>query len=99
MDESRRDAAIALYMRCAGYTPQEVANELFRHTPRRPHGQSRGERIAYGHRAVWYAFGTAGDVDIANIQLTQDQVQKFIAEAEQIERKQQELPRPAFRLR
>lgn len=33
MDESRLDAAIALYMRCAGYTPQEVANELYRHTP------------------------------------------------------------------
>ncbi len=36
MDESRLDAAIALYMRCAGYTRQEVANELFRHTPARP---------------------------------------------------------------
>ncbi len=33
MDESRLDAAIALYMRCTGYTPQEVANELYRHTP------------------------------------------------------------------
>ena len=33
MDESRLDAAIALYMRCAGYTMQEVANELYRHTP------------------------------------------------------------------
>ncbi len=33
MDESRLDAAIALYIRCAGYTMQEVANELYRHTP------------------------------------------------------------------
>ena len=33
MDESRLDAAIALYIRCAGYTPQEVGNELYRHTP------------------------------------------------------------------
>ena len=99
MDESRLDAAIALYMRCAGYTPQEVANELYRHTPARPHGQNRDERIDYGRRVVGYAFGTAGDIDIANIQLTLDQVQKFTAEAEQIERKQQERPRPAFRLR
>ena len=36
MDESRLDAAIALYMRCAGYTTQEVANELYRHTPSAP---------------------------------------------------------------
>lgn len=36
MDESRLEAAIALYMRCAGYTPQEVANELYRHTSARP---------------------------------------------------------------
>lgn len=42
------DAAIALYMRCARYTPQEVANELYRHTPARPHEQSRDERIDYG---------------------------------------------------
>ncbi len=67
MDESRLDAAIALYMRCAGYTPQEVANELFRHPPVRPHGQNRDERIEYGRRVVWYAFGTAGDIDITKV--------------------------------
>jgi len=72
MDESRLDAAIALYMRCAGYTPQEVANEVFRHSPARPVGQNRDERIEYGRRAVWYAFGTAGDIDIANVQPTED---------------------------
>lgn len=77
MDESRLDAAIALYMRCAGYTMREVANELFRLSPRRPHGQSRDERISYGHRAVWYALGTAGDIDIANIQPTEEQIQKL----------------------
>ena len=99
MDESRLDAAIALYMRCAGYTVQEVANELFRHTPRRPHGQSHDERTEYGRRVVGYAFGTAGDIDIANIQLIPDQVQKFTAEVEQIERKQLERPLPTFRLR
>ena len=36
MDESRLDAVIALYMRCAGYTPQEVANDLYRHAPAAP---------------------------------------------------------------
>ncbi len=87
MDESRLDAAIALYMRCAGYTPQEVANELFRHTPARPHGQNRDERIEYGRRVVWYAFGTAGDIDIANIQPTEEQIQTFVKEVERSEKK------------
>ena len=77
MDESRLDAAIALYMRCAGYTPQEVANELYRHTPARPRGQNRDERIEYGRRVVGYAFGTAGDIDIANINPTPEQIQKI----------------------
>lgn len=87
MDESRLDAAIALYMRCAGYTMQETANELYRHTPARPKGQNRDERIDYGRRVVWYAFGTAGDIDIANSQPTPEQVQKFIQEAEKMEMK------------
>lgn len=37
----KAEAAIALHMRCAGYTSQEVANEVFRHTPARPNGQKR----------------------------------------------------------
>ena len=86
MDESRLDASIALYMRCAGYTPQEVANELFRHTPARPHGQNRDERIDYGRRVVWYAFGTAGDIDIANVSPTQEQIQCFVREIEAVEK-------------
>lgn len=59
MDGSRLDAAIALYMHCAGYTPQEVPNEVYKYTPAHPHGQNRDERIGYGRRVVWYAFGTA----------------------------------------
>ena len=82
MDESRLDAAIALYMRCAGYSPQEVANEVFRHTPARPNGQSHDERIEYGHRVVWYAFGTAGDIDIANVQPTEKDIGRFVKEVE-----------------
>ena len=86
MDESRLDAAIALYMRCAGYTPQEVANELYRHTPARPHGQNRNERINYGRRVVGYAFGTAGDIDIANINPAQEQIWNFVKEVEPVEK-------------
>ena len=87
MDESRLDATIALYMRCAGYTMQEVANELYRHSPARPKGQNRDERIDYGRRVVWYAFGSAGDIDIANVRPTEAQILKFIQEAEHIEHK------------
>ncbi|WP_301188206.1 TraI/MobA(P) family conjugative relaxase [uncultured Desulfovibrio sp.] len=99
MDESRLDAAIVLYMRCAGYTPQEVANEVFRHTPARPTGQSRDERIEYGRRVVWYAFGTAGDIDIANVQPTMEHIQKFNLEAEKMERERTQQEHRAFRLR
>ncbi|MBS6828730.1 MAG: relaxase/mobilization nuclease domain-containing protein [Desulfovibrio sp.] len=88
MDESRLDAAIALYMRCAGYTVQEVVNELYRHTPARPHGQNRDDRIDYSRRVGWYAFGTAGDIDIANIQPTQKQIEKITEEIQQINQKE-----------
>ncbi|WP_165072730.1 relaxase/mobilization nuclease domain-containing protein [Desulfovibrio sp. ZJ200] len=87
MDASRLDATVALYMRCAGYTPQEVAGELYRHTPARPRGQNRDERIEYGRRIVGYAFGTAGDIDIANVQPAEAEIQKFNQEAEHIEHK------------
>ena len=101
MDESRLDAAIALYMRCTGYT-QEVANELYRHTPARPHGQNRDERIEYRCKVVWYAFGTAGDIDIANINPTQEQIRKFTQEAGKMEIKtgtEDRKHRSTFRLR
>lgn len=68
-----------------GYTPQEVANELYRHTPARPHRQNCDERINYGRRAVWYAFGTAGDIDIANIRPTAEQIQNLVREAKNME--------------
>ena len=108
MDASRLDASTALYLRCAGYTPQEVANELYRHSPARPKSQySKDEKIEYGHRVIWYAFGTAGDIDLAYFQPTEEKIQKFNQEAEQIERERagqvvQEKEQPArraFRLR
>lgn len=94
MDESRLDATIALYMRCAGYTMQEVANELYRHTPARPKGQNCDERIDYGRRVVWYAFGAAGDIDIANVNPTPKHIKKFVSE---IEKKQNQHQQIAYR--
>ena len=99
MDESRLDAAIALYMRCAGYTPQEVASELYRHAPARSNGQSRDERIEYGRRVVWYAFGTAGDIDIANINPTPGQIQKYNTEATEKENNKQSKNQKKLRMR
>ena len=55
--------------------------------PARAKGQNRDERIDYGRRVVWYAFGTAGDIDIANTSPTQEQIQNFIREAEPVEKK------------
>ena len=94
MDESRLDATITLYMRCAGYTMQEVANELYRHSPARPKGQNRDERIEYGRRVIWYAFGTAGDIDIANVNPTPKHIKKIVSE---IEKKQNQYQQIAYR--
>ena len=52
---------LIMQLRCSGYTPREAANELYGHTPARPKGQNHDERIDYGRRVVWYAFGTAGE--------------------------------------
>lgn len=54
--------------------------------PARPHGQNRDERIDYGRGVVWYTFGTAGDIDIANINPAQEQILKFVKEVEPVER-------------
>lgn len=42
-----------------------------------PHGQNRDERIEYGHRVARYAFGTAGDIGIANTQPMPEQINNF----------------------
>jgi hypothetical protein len=64
MDASRLDAAVALRMRLAGYTRAEVANEMYRKARPLRKEESRDWK-EYAHRTVWYAFGAAGDVDIA----------------------------------
>jgi hypothetical protein len=65
MDASRMDAMIALRMRLAGYTRQDAANEMYRKArPLRKETESRDWQ-QYLSRVVWYAFGVAGDIDIA----------------------------------
>ena len=48
------------------------------------------ERIDYGRRVVWYAFGTAGDIDIANVQPTEKQINNFVYEKKQNREKLQQ---------
>ena len=86
MDVSRRDAMIALWMRVAGYTRQETANEMYRQArPRRSGSESR-DWIAYGRRIIRYAYGVAGDIDIAAASPTPEKIVAFHQEAERLER-------------
>lgn len=81
---------------CRVYTVQEVANELYRHAPRRSSGQSPDERTEYGRRVIGYAFGMAGEIDIANVQPTEEQINNFVQEVEQ---DKERIPRQSSRLR
>jgi hypothetical protein len=83
MDDSRIDAAVALRMRVAGYTPQEAANEMY--TKARPLRKESRDWKDYVRRTVWYAFGTAGDIDIAAFQPTQEKILSFHQETEKLE--------------
>jgi hypothetical protein len=101
MDESRLDAAVALRMRLAGYTRAEVANEMYRKARPLRKEESRDWK-EYGHRAVWYAFGAAGDIDIADFKPTPEQIVSFHQEAERLEMERErvmEPQRPMFRMR
>ena len=96
----------ALYLRCAGYSKADVANGLYRHPPAPPDKRGRNEKINYGRRIVGHAFGTAGDIDIAAVSPTPEQIYKFNKDAEErerertvlSEREKAERERPAFRL-
>ena len=66
---------------------RRFANKLFRHPPARPYGQTPDEMTEYGRREVGYSSETAGDVDIANVQPTEEEFRKFNQEAEQAEPK------------
>ena len=83
MDASRIDAMIALRMRVAGYTRHEVADEMYRKA--RPLRQESRDWKHYGHRMVWYAFGPAGDIDIAAFKPTPEKILSFHQEAESLE--------------
>jgi hypothetical protein len=106
MDASRLDAAVALRMRVAGYTREEVANEMYRKARPLRNEESRDWK-EYGHRAVWYAFGVAGDIDIADFKPTPEKILSFHQEAEQMEtarlaaerEKEAESQWPGFRMR
>jgi hypothetical protein len=84
MDASRLDAAVALRMRLAGYTRAEVANEMYRKAMPLWKEESRDWK-EYARRTVWYAFGTAGDVDIAAFRPAQEKILEFYQEAERLE--------------
>ena len=88
MEQSRLDSATALYLRCAGYTMDAVDLELFRHTPCSFTNTELRDSLERRTRILQYAYGTAGDIDIAASRPTPEKVQRFIAEAEQ---KEQEL--------
>jgi hypothetical protein len=82
-DASRLDAAVALWMRVTGYSREETANEMYRHA--RPLREESRDWKSYARRAVWYAFGAAGDIDIATFQPTQEKIQRFRQETAQAE--------------
>lgn len=81
---SRLDYMTALYLRCAGYSSAEVSTEMARHTPAPANAREQRLRAFYEQRLVGHAFGTAGDIDIATIRPTQEQIMKFNREAEML---------------
>lgn len=88
MNQSRLDSATALYLRCAGYSMDAVDQELIRHTPPPTTAREQRDSLERRSRILQYAYGTAGDIDIAASCPTSEQIQQFVAEAEQ---KEQEL--------
>jgi hypothetical protein len=98
MDASRLDAAVALWMRATGYTREDVANEMYRKA--RPIREESRDWKDYARRTVWYAFGAAGDVDIAEFKPTQTDIMKFHQEAERLgAARQRSAEAPRMRMR
>jgi hypothetical protein len=78
-------------MRVAGYSRQETANELYRQArPLRSESENR-DWIAYVRRVIWYAYGMAGDIDIANFHPTPEKIIAFHHEAEKLESKHEQM--------
>jgi hypothetical protein len=70
-------------MRVTGYGNQETVNELYRQAP--PLRQESRDWKSYVRRISLYAFGSAGNIDIAAFQPTMEKIYKFYQEAAQIE--------------
>jgi hypothetical protein len=107
MDDSRRDAMTALWMRATGYNAYEVADEMFKKARPLRMEKERRDWKSYARRMAQYAFGAPGDIDIAHAQLTPEKILNFQQEAEKLEamrlaaerEKEVEQQRPVFRMR
>ena len=107
MDESRLDAMTALWMRAAGYSVYEVADEMFKKARPLRKDTERRDWKSYARRMAQYAFGTPGDIDIAHAGLTPEKILHFHQEAEKLEaarlaverEKEAERQRSVFRMR
>jgi hypothetical protein len=85
LDDSRLDAMIALWMRASGYTAPEVGNEIFRKARQLRKDKEGRDWQDYANRIVWYAFGAAGNIDIAAFKPTPEKILNFHQEAERLE--------------
>jgi hypothetical protein len=103
MDESRYDAMTALWMRAAGYSAYEVADEMFKKACPLRMEKERRDWKSYARRMAQYAFGAPGDIDIAYAGLTPEKIQNFHQEAERLEAAQlgktQQPEPPQYRMR
>ena len=101
-DPSRLDAMIALRMRVAGYTKQEVDSEIYRKAQELRRKTEHRNWTEYARRVTKYAFGAAGDIDIAALEPTPEKILAFHQEAETLEAArtgETETPREALRMR
>jgi hypothetical protein len=102
MDDSRRDAMTALWMRATGYNAYEVADEMFKKARPLRKEKERRDWKSYARRMAQYAFGAPGDIDIAQAGLTPEKILHFQQEAEKLEKEQKRVPEPQhpmFRMR
>jgi hypothetical protein len=74
MAESRLDAMIALRIRLSGYNFGDVGNKIYRQARPLRQEQEHREWKDYARRMVIYAFGVAGDIDIAAFKPTAENI-------------------------
>ncbi len=90
MDQSRLDAGTVLYLRCMGYTQEEVDRELARHSPRSTSEVEKRDILERRSRILQYAYGPAGDIVIAAIRPTDQKLRKILTDVEEQRQKQRE---------